>query len=192
MLPPNMQQTFYKAMVVVVSGEIWLVSGLLNDTLMSFASFAPGIDLIYFPAAVRIALILAFGVWGAIGIACFDPILFLHEFGPHPAAQMALTTLTVGFVPLLTITACRRMLGIGPDLRELRLAHLPVIGLATAITTPFALNIELIAENLRGPEALFSKLSAMVMGDFLGCMAALAVIWAVFKVSGRMQRKSQC
>lgn len=186
-----MNRTLHKAIVVIVSGEIWFFSGLFNEQVMSFVSFAPGIDLIYLPAGIRIALIMVFGIWGAIGIACFDPILFVNEFGWRPPMQMAVTALTVGFVPLLTVVACRRVLGIGPGLSGLQLAHLPVIALAAAIATPLALNIEFISENLRGSGDLFSRLSAMAMGDFLGCMVALAVIWAVVKVGERMQRASQ-
>ena len=79
----------------------------------------------------------------------------------------------------------RRLLGIGSGLRELKFVHLPVIALATAITTPLALNIEFLFDNIGDPAQLFSHLSAMILGDFLACALVLIAIRLVMMLRER-------
>ena len=59
----------------------------------------PGIDLIYLPAGVRLLIVLAFGVWGAIGIALSNPLLFITAFGQQSMSELVVNSLIAGFVP---------------------------------------------------------------------------------------------
>ena len=124
-------------------------------------------------AGVRLVIVLLFGVWGAIGIALGNPLLFLSEFGHRSLPELLIDSAIAGFVPLLAARACQRLLGIGASLENLRPVHLPVLALAVSVATPLAFNLMFLAYGLEPFVALPRNLSAMVLGDFLGCMLAL-------------------
>lgn len=162
-------------LLVIVSATLWAGFWFLSSWVFATFNYAAGISLIYFPAGVRLLIVLVFGVWGAIGIALSNPLLFLHEFGQQSLVELVVNSLIAGFVPLLAARACQKALGIGVSLENLRPAHLPVLALAVSVATPLALNLMFLAYGLKQWADLPRNLSAMVLGDFLGCMIALII-----------------
>lgn len=158
---------------MIVSAALWAGFWFLNAWVFSALSYAPGISLVYFPAGLRLLLVLAFGVWGALGIALINPLLFLDAFGDQSTTELIVNSLIAGFVPLLVTRGCQRLLGIGESLENLQPAHLPLLALAVSIATPLALNLMFVAYGLKPLADLAQNVSAMVLGDFLGCMIAL-------------------
>lgn len=163
------------AALVVASAALWIGLWFLNAWMFAGLNYAPGIDLVYFPAGVRLVIVLVFGVWGAIGIALSNPLLFIFEFGRQPVGEMIVNSLIAGFVPLLTARACQWALGIGWSLEKLKPAHLPMLALAVSIATPLAFNLMFVISGLKPLAELPQNTAAMVLGDFLGCLIGLVV-----------------
>lgn len=160
-------------LLVAVSALLWVAFWFLNAWIFSWLQYGPGITLVYLPAGVRLIIVLAFGVWGAIGIALSNPLLFLSAFGQQSFSVILVNSLISGFVPLLAARACQGLLGIGASLEKLRPIHLPILALAVSIATPLALNVMFVAYGLKPLGEVARNVSAMALGDFLGCLIAL-------------------
>lgn len=167
---------------VAVSACVWLALGKINQALSTVTEYAPGVDLVYLPAGVRLGLILLFRLWGAIGITLSNPLLFAGEFGGRPALEIATNCVITGFVPLLTVIAICWILRIDSNLASFKPSHLPLIALAVSLTAPIAFNITFVAFGYKSFPEVFSDLSAMVLGDFLGCLIVLLVMRTVIRL----------
>ena len=77
---------------------------------------------------------------------------------------------------------------IGTTLSNLRALHLPVLALAVSIVTPLAFNLMFIVYGLQPVQDLWRNLSAMALGDFLGCMIVLVVIKVVLLLRNEIRR----
>lgn len=58
---------------------VWYMSGAASQAVSSAVKYAPGADLVYIPAGVRLLLVLVLRLWGAIGITIANPFLFVSE-----------------------------------------------------------------------------------------------------------------
>ena len=104
--------------------SFFLVLGLMHGYVFLKARaafpFGPGTGV---PVALAmlcmvLAIVLLFGVWGAIGIALGNPFLFLSEFGQQPAGEIILNSLIAGFVPLVAARGAQRLLGIDRNITK--------------------------------------------------------------------------
>lgn len=172
---PRLSEIRINVTLVIASAALWAAFWFLNSWLFAALEYTAGIAFIYFPAGVRLVLVLVFGVWGAIGIALSTPLLFMQAFGQQSVEEVVVNSLISGFVPLLAARACQWALGIGWSLEKLRPAHLPLLSLAVSIATPLALNLMFVAYGLKPIADLPQNTAAMVLGDFLGCMIGLVV-----------------
>ncbi len=163
-------------MLVLLSASAWLVFGGITQSLSPVLQYAPGIDLVYLPAGVRLGIILLFGGWGAIGIATASPLLFQGEFGDRSHFEVAVNSLICGLAPLLTVKAAMHMLGVGRNLEHLRAMHLTLLALAVSVVTPLAFNISFMAFDYKPAEDFGANLTAMMLGDFVGCLVVLIAI----------------
>ena len=165
---------------------LWVSFGFLNDSL-TFAHYAPGVDLIYLPAGVRLAIILMFGVWGALGIVLSNPVLFLKEFNAGAAEDILINSVIAGFVPLLAVMGCRWLLGIDRSLMKLKAQDLPALALAVSVATPIAFNLHFLVHGLKPFKELWPSLTGMMLGDFLGCLIVLGTVKAVLWATRRLK-----
>ncbi|WP_421693785.1 hypothetical protein [Aestuariivirga sp.] len=168
-----LQAAQFNSTLVAVSGVSWVAFWFLNAWLFAATHFAPGISLIYVPAGIRLIILLLFGVWGAIGIALTDPILFWTEFDQQPVLEVAVNAVISGFVPLAGIRILQRASGMDTDLKRLKPLHLPALALTVSILAPLALTAQFFVCGLRPASDLLSGFFAMTLGDFLGCLLAL-------------------
>ena len=161
---------------VLFGGAVWLIFGLISVLLTPLTQYSSGIDLVYLPAGIRLYIILITGVWGAIGIALANPILFILQLGNQSGFEVLINSLICGFGPLIAVNAVRKIWGIDANLIELRPLHLPILALAVSVVTPLFFNISFLAFNTKDAAHLLPNLSAMILGDFLGCIIVLVVI----------------
>lgn len=175
-----------KVLMLAASAVLWPVSWHLNAMFFASAAYTTGISLVYFPAGVRLAIVLLFGIWGAIGIAVSNPFLFLSTFGEQGPGEIVVNSLIAGFVPLLVARGVQRALGVDHSLSNLRPLHLPLLALAVSIATPLALNLQFAAQGLKPVGEMWSNMSAMMLGDFLGCMVALVAVRLLIPVWRRI------
>ena len=155
------------ALLVLASAALWGASNAMNTYLMSFADFARGIDLIYLPAGFRLLIVLLFGFWGALGIFLSNPIAYLVEFGSGSASLVIANSLICAF--------CRAA-GIQASLLQLKPVHLPLLALAVSVATPVMLNLFFLASGMKEADQLMVNVSAMVTGDFLGCLFLIVLV----------------
>lgn len=158
------------AALVLTSGVIWSTVWLANMYLMSSAHVAPGISLVFLPAGFRLLLVIVLGVWGALGICLADPLLFLLEFGRGSLREVVINALISGFAPYFTIRAFGRVAGIERSLLQLKPIHLPLLALAVSVVTPLLFNLHFLAEGREQPSQFLHNFTAMMTGDFLGCL----------------------
>lgn len=163
-------------LVVLASAALWTASGVANAYLLSFGSFAPGIDFVYLPAGLRLLIVLLFGVWGALGIALANPVLYMLHFGSGSALEIIVNSLICGFAPFLTVKVFCRTVGIQASLLELKPIHLPLLALAVSIVTPLTLNLNFLATGLKQPGDVTVNVAAMSAGDFLGCLLVIVLV----------------
>lgn len=172
----KVEETLVAVILVAVSALLWLALGRLNGLLSPLTEFSPGIDLVYLPAGFRLGIVVAFRLWGAIGIALANPLVFTAEFGEHALPEIVINSLICGFVPLMSVIGASRLLGIDSHLGNLLPIHLPSLAFAVSVATPLALNVSFAFFNYKSGQDIWANLSAMIMGDFLGCLVVLVVM----------------
>lgn len=153
--------TILNVTLMFVSGLVWLLFGLITQASAPLIEYAPGIDLVYLPAGIRLGIVLVFGFWGAVGIAVANPLLFYMEFGQQNIPEVAINSLICGFVPYLTVEVVKRLLGISSRLEKFSPLHLPAFALAVSLVTPLALNINFTAFNYKPDAQMLENLTAM-------------------------------
>lgn len=158
------------ATLVLTSGVIWSAVWLANMYLMASTKVTPGIDLVFLPAGFRLLIVIVFGVWGALGIFLADPLMFMLEFGHGSVSEILVNALISGFAPYLTVRAFIRAAGIGRSLAQLRPIHLPILALAVSVVTPLLFNLHYLANGREPAGAFLHNYTAMVAGDFAGCL----------------------
>lgn len=165
--------------MIVTSGILWVCFSTFNKEALSATNFGPGIELVYLPAGIRLVLVLIFGVWGAIGIAISNLFLVHLNIGEQSALATVINSAIAGFVPFLSVRAVQRWLGIDNNLSSLKPIHLPILAIVVSITTPLAFTIQFISIGVTTYSDMAQSLSAMILGDFLGCLIALAILRAI-------------
>lgn len=164
--------------LMFVSALLWLTFGLLTQAIAPLTEYEQGIDLVYLPAGVRLGIVLVFGFWGAVGIVIANPFLFYLEFGEHNVLELAINSLICGFVPYFTVEVVKRMLNVDGRLEKFKPQHLPVFALAVSAVTPLAFNINFIVFHYKPEAQIMGNFSAMMLGDFFGCLVVLIIMRA--------------
>lgn len=161
--------------LVLLSAFLWIGFGLISQPLFDWAHHSAGIDLVYFPAGVRLLIVLTFKVWGALGVSLSNPAMALFEFGQQEWPELLVNSFIAGFVPFLTVVACCKLAGVGSNLAALKPLHIPVFALAVSVVTPLLFNLQFLIFGLKPDQDFAANLSAMILGDFLGCLLALVI-----------------
>ena len=170
------------ASLIATSGILWFGFSTFNKDVLSVTNFSTGVELVYLPAGIRLILVLIFGIWGAIGITFANLFPVTINIGHQSPEAIVINSAIAGFVPFLTVRAVQRLLGVDHDLSSLRPIHLPLLALAVSVVTPVAFNIQFVDLGVTQVSDLSENLSAMMLGDFLGCLVALAVLRAILAV----------
>ena len=158
------------AALVVTSGVLWCAVWIANKYLMAGTHVAPGIDLVFVPAGFRLLIVIVFGVWGALGIFLADPLMFFVEFHHLDFPDILVNALISGFAPLLTVRAFCRIAGIEGSLAQFRPIHLPLLALAVSVVSPLLFNLHALLNGRTAPSEFLHHFTAMMTGDFLGCL----------------------
>lgn len=182
--------TLLHASLVVTSALLWCATWLTNKYLMAGTNIAPGIDLVFFPAGVRLLLVIVFGVWGALGVFLADPLLFMLEFKHGSFSELLITAAISGFAPYLTVRAFCRLAGIGGSLTQLKPVHLPFLALAVSVVTPLLFNIHFVIQGREQPSEFLHNFTAMMTGDFLGCLFVSVLARVALAVGRALYRRS--
>lgn len=156
--------------LVVTSALLWCATWLTNRYLMAGTNIAPGIDLVFIPAGIRLLLVIVFGIWGALGVFLADPLLFMLEFQQGSFGESLVNAAISGFAPYFTVRAFCRLAGVDGSFAKLKPVHLPLLALAVSVVTPLLFNIHFVMQGREQPSEFLHNFTAMMTGDFLGCL----------------------
>jgi len=181
----NLLKAGVNLICVLTGALIWLTVSSLFEQL-TFLEHTDRIHMLYLPAGIRLAIVLIFGVWGALGIALATPLILLMEYGGYSPALLILHALISGFVALLTVRAVQYLAGIDPSLGNLKPLHLPSLALAVSATVSLAFTIKFHVKGEVQDHEFLPCLAGMMLGDFTGCMAVLIILrFSSWLISGR-------
>jgi len=172
----------FRLLFALSAALIWYASGVVFQSFSAAVKYAPGADLVYIPAGVRLLLVLVLRLWGAIGITIANPPLFVSELGRDDVYEIVLNSLISGFVPLFTLYFAEMTMKVGPNLSKLRHFQLSYISLLFAVTTPSAILLNTFAFGHLDTQFFLPTLTAMILGDFVGCLVVIVVAFGSIKL----------
>ncbi|WP_421694065.1 hypothetical protein [Aestuariivirga sp.] len=166
-------------LITVASALAWVASVLVHNRLLPGLFFAPGIDMIFVPSGVRLFALMVGGIWAAAGVSLGTIFLAGSEFGFKDLVHIAVLSLTAGFAPYLSLLATMRALGLTRDLKDLAPVHLPLISLGVGVGSAATHNLLFCALGIQPWSRYAPNTLTMAMGDFLGCLIAALILFAM-------------
>jgi hypothetical protein len=160
--------------LVGISAVLWLAVWHLNQLFFPFALALLDANIIYLPAGMRLLIILALRLWGALGVSLGAFIATLTTIGPAGPVNLTLALIS-GFMPLLTVMAMQRYLGIGKNLAELKGWHIPLLAFACAVTSAFASSLAHLYFETDNTGFML-RFATKAVGNFLGTWAVLLAL----------------
>lgn len=163
----------YNFTVVAATAIVYFTLCEANLFLFSALNFSAGVDWIFLPSGLRLAFVLIFGLWGALGIVAGSLVfeLFrLTEFSTLTALGAALVS---GFAPLLARSICLDLLQLDVDLRNLSGSVLLKVTLVFALLSPVLHQLWFSFQGLSDNFVLHT--GVMVVGDLTGSLMMLYV-----------------
>lgn len=126
----------FRTLYILLAAVFWYLAGRAHQSISDIVTYAPGVDLAYLPAGVRLILILVLRVWGAVGITIANPALFITEVNRDQFEEFFVSSIICGFAPLITLYASERALAIGSHFVNISPHNLTLISLEFSSFTP--------------------------------------------------------
>lgn len=149
---------------------VWAVLFRINEAMFPATAHSPLANWIFLPASVRLLAVLLLGELGALGLT-LGALLTAHvqSAGDWPfSIGLAVSS---GLAPLLSVSLCRRLLRIEPDLAGLKAGDIAVLSLACAFANAALLNAYLfVTGRFHGD---FGQMLAVFVGDTAGAAIVL-------------------
>ncbi len=144
-------------------------SFVLNTYLDPYLLYAPGANLVFIPAGVKLLCILVGGVPAAIGILASSAYISIGLWGENTF----LSTFSLAIVAVLTyysaVVGVKKLFKIHDDLSNLRYWHIVVLSTLASVLNGFLLNLAYYSQQVTPVAHIWSKGAAMALGDFMGC-----------------------
>ena len=162
-----------RRVVVVVVGcaAAYLVMFWLNQLVFANSSFSEGVDWVFLPSGVRLACVLVFVHWGALGVALATAAISWQAQDEGGILAASITGAISGFAPWLARWLYLRFTGIGTDLAQLSSATL--LGMAVLFAVVTATMHQLWYWSRGMTQDLLQSIAVMALGDFVGCLIVL-------------------
>lgn len=158
-------------LVVGVTAVLYFLLYGLNSVLFSSLSFSAGVNWIFLPSGLRLAFILVFGIWGAIGIALASFAIHLLFYFEGSLVTAIGTALISGFAPLLARSICVDLIKLDVELKNLTAGTLLKVAVIFAVLSPV---LHQAWFTLRGQtENFVNSTAVMAAGDLTGTLLVL-------------------
>jgi hypothetical protein len=154
----------------------------LNNLLFEKLDYTYGVSWLFLPSGLRLALVLLFGFYGAIGVMLGTLLIGLGDDTTWVAA--VLPSLISGLAPWLALDVSRRMFHLQTDLSNLNAALLLKMALVFAVISAVA--HQLLYLSLGLTENFLKSTSVMAIGDLLG---TLVVLYGLKLMMGRRPKQ---
>lgn len=155
----------------MLSAAAYMAMFELNTLLFSDFSFATSVDWIYFPSGLRLAFVLIFGVWGALGVVVASIAgSLIHYFSGDMVTAVG-AGLIEGLAPLLARSVSVQVLNFDSELRDLTVEMLFKV---VAMFSVLSATIHQLWFTFRGySDNFISNTAVMTFGDFAGTVLLL-------------------
>ena len=158
-----------KFAMVAGTATLFLATILLNEILFTRLEFAPGINMIYLPAGVRLLSVLLFAEAGAIGLLLASWYVCFFHFFPDDPLRSSVGGFLSALAPYLAYRALLAS-GIGASLRGMSGRRLFCFTLLFSVMSP-AMHHAWFA--LMGGQDLWKGFIVMFTGDLAGTFIVL-------------------
>ena len=177
-----MDEFLNRLMKVCFSGAIWLMFGVINVLTKPLTAIAPGTDIVFLPAGIRLVIIIVAGIWGAIGIAIANPVFFYLQLGLHHPFEALVNTLIAAFVPFLIVAGMQKITHIDDVLDDFKWSQLMTLMIALSFFPPLLSSLSYVAFNYYDSGSLWSNLPGMMFGDFSGCFIIVVLTKMIMRL----------
>ena len=173
------------SLVVAACAVVYLAMFWLNGLIFSASTFSQGVDWVFLPSGVRLACVLVFLHWGAVGVALATTgLAWSADPGGHWSAALVTGAIS-GFAPWVARWLYFRHAGLGADLAQLSPRALITMALLFAIITA---TMHQVWYWWRGQTSDFlASLAVMALGDFSGCLIVLYALKGLLSVAVRLR-----
>lgn len=154
----------------------------VNEWLFRRLEFAPGINLIYLPAGMRLLCTLLFAEAGAIGLLIVSWFVSFYLFFPGQFERPFWGGILATLAPYLVYRGARGLYGLQASLVNLTPQRLLVLALAYSIASPL-LHHAYFA--LQGQDDLLRGFVAMFVGDLCGTLILVYTIKGLLALAPR-------
>ncbi len=159
--------------VVLATAAAFALLFELNSFLFSALVFSKGVDWIFLPSGLRLAFVLVFGEWGALGIVLASFGLGYGQHYSDDTVNALVAGLISGLSPLLARKFCTDFLGLHTDLERLTAASLLKFAAVFAVISPVLHQVWYVAYGQT--QDFVSTAAVMAVGDFTGTLMVLYV-----------------
>jgi hypothetical protein len=154
----------------------------INEWLFRRLEFAPGINLVYLPAGMRLLCTLLFAEAGAIGLLLVSWYVSFSLFFPGQFERPFWGGILATLAPYLVYRGARGLYGLDASLINLTPQRLLVLALAYSIASPLLHHVYFA---LHGQEQLVSGFLAMFVGDLTGTLIVIYTIKGLLSLAQR-------
>ena len=154
---------------VLLSAVAFFILGVANDKLFSDLAYSYGVNWIFLPSGLRLALVLLFDFWGAAGVVLGSLALNMVRMTEWPVGLAA--SLISGLSPWLAGLVCLRAFKIQSDLSNLGARQLLQMALIFALLSA-ALH-QILYAGAALSESFIKGTLVMATGDLLGSLLVL-------------------
>jgi hypothetical protein len=176
-----------KPVVVVLTAAAYAAIFELNILLFSGFEYSNNVHWIFLPSGLRLAFVLVFGVWGAIGIVLASIATNLIHYFDSDLTTAIVAGIISGLGPLLARSMCIHFYKLDIDLKQL------TVQLLFKATTLFAVLSAVLHQlwlTYRGySDHFISSTAAMAFGDFVGTI--LLLYTAKYTITQLLIRREQ-
>jgi hypothetical protein len=173
-----MSQVRLNVLMVAATMILFVIALTINELLFTKLEFAAGINWIYLPAGVRLLCTLLFGEAGAIGLLLISWLVCFFYFFPNDPVRSFAGGLLASVAPYLVYLGAQKLYGLQATLTNLSPTRLLYCALAFSIASPLLHHLWFALYEHK--DNLINSFTAMVIGDFSGCLVILyAFKWAL-------------
>ena len=144
---------------------------LLNNAVFAGLGYSEGVSWVYLPSGLRLAFVLVFVEWGAVGIALASMFIsYQYQFNGDLLTILGAGTIS-GFAPWLARLVCIDKFKLDMNLSNLSVTTLLKVSVLFAVLSPVMHQLWYV---WRGQTANFiASTSVMALGDLVGTVLML-------------------
>ena len=174
---------------------LFLYSFKINELFDSIAQYAPGINLVFIPAGIKLLCILVGGEAAAVGLLLSSVYISMGVWEHTTAMQMVYFAFTAVGSYYVAVLLVKKLMHVDDTLNNLRYLHIIILSAAASILNGTVHNVVYVWQEKVKFEDFFAHAAAMVVGDFLGCFIVImffnVCIDLVFKMMNSKRHTEQ-